>query len=271
MAKSNKSYSILVGVELDTSDIKKQLQDAAKGLKINLDTQSATNNLNSVSNAASRTSESIANVGRSASSSSGHINHLSQNARQAELSFQAANEIFQTSIELIGGMVEQVFTLDDALTEFKKVSDLSGSSLDNYVDELSEMGATVARTGSEMVEASTQFRKNGFNDEDAATLGLVATKFQNVSDQAITAADSASFIISQMVAFGIEAQNAEHIIDGVNEVSNNFSVSSADLANNLGNMSAVMSQTGNSFEQSLGMLTAVTEVTRNASKASRGK
>lgn len=35
-------------------------------------------------------------------------------------------------------------------------------------------------------------------------------------------------------------------------------------------MSAVMSQTGSSFEESLGMLTAITEVTRNASKASRG-
>lgn len=35
-------------------------------------------------------------------------------------------------------------------------------------------------------------------------------------------------------------------------------------------MSAVMAQTGASFEQSLGMLTSITEVTRNASKASRG-
>lgn len=121
-----------------------------------------------------------------------------------------------------------------------------------------------------MLEASTEFRKNGFNDDDAATLGLVATKFQNVADEAISAGDAASFIISQMVAFGIEAQNAEHIIDSVNEVANQFSVSSADLSNNLGNMSAVMAQTGATFEQSLGMLTAITEVTRSASKASRG-
>lgn len=115
-----------------------------------------------------------------------------------------------------------------------------------------------------------EFRKNGFNDEDAATLGLVATTFQNVADEAISAGDAASFIISQMVAFGIEAENAGHVIDSVNEVANQFSVSSADLSNNLGNMSAVMSQTGATFEQSLGMLTAITEVTRNASKASRG-
>ena len=94
--------------------------------------------------------------------------------------------------------------------------------------------------------------------------------YQNVSDEAISASDSASFIISQMTAFGIEAENASHIIDAVNEVANNFAVSSGQLATNLGNMSAVMSQTGATFEQSLGMLTAITEVTRNASKASRG-
>lgn len=121
-----------------------------------------------------------------------------------------------------------------------------------------------------MLEATTEFRKNGFNDEDAAQLGQIASMYQNVADEAISASDSASFIISQMVAFGIEAENAGRIIDAVNEVANRFSVSSADLSSNLGNMSAVMSQTGATFEQSLGMLTAITEVTRNASKASRG-
>lgn len=128
-----------------------------------------------------------------------------------------------------------------------------------------------------MVESVTEFRKNGFNDEDAAQLGQIALMYQNVSDDAISAGDSASFIIAQLTAFGdsmtefsTAGDKATHVINAVNEVANNFSVSSADLANNLGNMSAVMAQTGASFEQSLGMLTAITEVTRNASKASRG-
>ena len=122
-----------------------------------------------------------------------------------------------------------------------------------------------------------EFRKNGFNDEDAAQLGQIALMYQNVSDEAISASDSASFIIAQLTAFGdsmtefsTAGDKATHVINAVNEVANGFSVSSADLANNLGNMSAVMAQTGASFEQSLGMLTAITEVTRNASKASRG-
>ena len=120
-----------------------------------------------------------------------------------------------------------------------------------------------------MVEAATEFRKNGFNDSDAATLAKTATMFQNVSDEAISAGDSASFIIAQMKAFGIEAGNAEHIIDAVNAVSNNYAVSSGQLAKTLGNMSAALSVGNNSFEESLGLLTAGTEVTRNASKVSR--
>lgn len=115
-----------------------------------------------------------------------------------------------------------------------------------------------------------EFRKNGFNDEDAAQLGQIASMYQNVSDEAISASDSASFIIAQMTAFDIEAENAIHIIDAVNEVANQFSVSSADLSNNLGNVSAALSVGNNSFEETLALLTAGTEVVRNASKVSRG-
>lgn len=120
-----------------------------------------------------------------------------------------------------------------------------------------------------MVEAATSFRKNSFNDNDSATLAKVATTFQNVSDEAISASESADFIIAQMKAFNIEAGDAEHIIDAVNAVSNSYSVSSGQLAKNLGNMSAALSVGNNSFEESLGLLTAGVEVTRNASKVSR--
>lgn len=76
-----------------------------------------------------------------------------------------------------------------------------------------------------MVEATTEFRKNGFNDEDAAQLGQIALMYQNVSDEAISAGDSASFIIAQLTAFGdsmtefsTAGDKATHIINAVNEV-----------------------------------------------------
>lgn len=66
-----------------------------------------------------------------------------------------------------------------------------------------------------MLEAATEFRKNGFNDEDSAQLGQIASLYQNVADEAVSAGDAASFMISQMIAFDIPAENAIHIVDAV--------------------------------------------------------
>lgn len=120
-----------------------------------------------------------------------------------------------------------------------------------------------------MVDAATEFRKNGFNDADSAQLAQIATLFSNVADEEISAADSASFIISQMIAFGIEADNAIGIIDRVNEVANEFSVSSGDLSTALGIVASTSAAMGNSIDETLGVVTAITEQTRNASKSAR--
>lgn len=114
-----------------------------------------------------------------------------------------------------------------------------------------------------------EFKKSGFNEEDSATLAGVAAMYQNVADDAISAGESANFIISQMKAFGLEAEDATHIIDALNEVSNTQAVSSADLANNLGKASAAMALGNNTYEQSLAMMTAITEINRSGAKSAR--
>lgn len=69
-----------------------------------------------------------------------------------------------------------------------------------------------------MVESAAEFRKNSFSDEDSATLAKVSALYQNVADDAVSAGDSASFIISQIKAFNIEADNAIDIVNAVNAV-----------------------------------------------------
>lgn len=125
-----------------------------------------------------------------------------------------------------------------------------------------------------MVESATEFRKNGFNDEDAAQLARVSTMFQNVADETISAGDSAQFLISQLIAFnqntGDVAGNAMHIADSLNQVANSFAVGTGDLATGLKVVASSSSAMGNSLEQTIGLMTAITEQTKNASKASRG-
>lgn len=121
-----------------------------------------------------------------------------------------------------------------------------------------------------MVEAATSFKKSGYSEEDSAELARVASLYQNIADEQLTAGDSADFIISQMKAFNIEANDAESIINKVNEVSNNYAVSSTDLARGLQLVSAALSIGGNNLDEVLGLMTGGVEITRNATKMARG-
>jgi len=122
---AGKNYSILVDVELDTSNIQKQLDQSFKNTKIDLNTKNAVEGMD----------------------------ELNASTLDTYLTFQAANEIFSKSIGIIEAMVEQVYALNEATIEFQKVSDLSGTSLDNYIAKLSEMGDAVARTGKPKCQA----------------------------------------------------------------------------------------------------------------------
>ena len=100
----------------------------------------------------------------------------------------------------------------------------------------------------------------GFDDETSLTLGTLATKFQNIADTEISAGDAALFINSQMKAFNITANDAEHILDAVNETANNFAVGTNDLQGALTVAGSSMSTVGNTFEETIGLITAATEL-----------
>lgn len=194
------NYGILVGVDLDVkgSQIQKQLDEYTKGKNIKISTEiEGTEKVEKLKEASDRAVESAENLG---------------------LSYHVASQILNKSIEAIGAMVEEVYKLDDALVEFQKVSDLSGGSLDKYVDGLSEVRDSVARTTVELLQGATEFRKSGFNDEDAAILSVVSAKLQNVADEELSAGTAAEFLVSQIQAFNFEASDAEHIVDAVNKV-----------------------------------------------------
>lgn len=186
------------------------------------------------------------------------------------IQFGATTAVIRGVTSGMGDMVKNVYELDGALTEFKKVSDLSGKGLEKYTDQAYKVGKTVARTGTEMIQAATEFKKSGFSEKDSLELGRVASMYQNVADAELTAGEAANFIVSQMKAYNMTAQQSEHIIDAVNEVSNNFAVSSADIATNIGKASAALATGNVTYEQSIGLMTAMTEITRNGAKSARG-
>lgn len=102
--------------------------------------------------------------------------------------------------------------------------------------------------------------------------------FQNIADAEISAGDAALFINSQLKGFSSQfdqfnskGEASMHIIDSVNEVANNFAVGTNDLQLALSKTSSAMGGFGNSFEQTIGIITAGTEImVGQPSKVARG-
>ena len=177
------------------------------------------------------------------------------------------NELRQSLIDGVGAVKE----LDAAVTEYKKVSDLTDEGMKSFVADAREMGLEVGKSATEFVEAGTQFKKMGYSDQESLQLGKVATMFQNIADTAISAGDSASFVNSQMKAFNMTAQDAQHIIDATNEVANNMAVGTNDLAKGLTVAGAGLSVLGNDFEESIALITSGTEIlTGRSAQVARG-
>ena len=282
-------YKVRVIGELDSTRIRKELDDisrtplrvngalggigvsagkAVKGVK-GLNGQLIQTNKN-IKKINSKNLNSVASASEKSAKGMRRFASETLGVTKKVIQFGAITAIIRGVTSGIGDMVKNVYELDGALTEFKKVSDLSGKGLERYTDQAYKVGKTVARTGTEMIQAATEFKKSGFSEKDSLELGRVASMYQNVADVELSAGDAANFIVSQMKAFNMTAQDSEHIIDAVNQVSNNFAVSSADIATNIGKASAAMATGNVTYEQSVGLMTAMTEITRNGAKSARG-
>lgn len=126
MARST-NYSILADVVLNLDNIQKQLN--SKKYDINIKTNLDNNIKTELSDINTKTKD------------------LSKSTEDLGLTYQQLSMIADGCINALRNMYTQVLELDSAITEFKKVSDLQGESLNNYVDNLTEAGKQVARTG----------------------------------------------------------------------------------------------------------------------------
>lgn len=245
---ANKDYSIVLNAQVDAQSIKdslNKLQKQLPDLKLNFNT-------GDINNATKAVNDNVEAVD------------------SAMLTYQQANLLLQDTIKIVKSMANEVYSLDSALTDYRKVSDLTGKSLDEYVAKLTESGQAVARTTSEMVEAATSFKQAGYTDEDSAKLAEYSSLMQNVADDYISASDAANILIAQMKAFNISADDSIQIVDKINEISNSYAVSSSDLSTNIGKVSSALAVGGNTLDDVLSLMTGGIEIVRNGSKVARG-
>lgn len=220
-------------------------------------------------------SNATVDVGKSSSEAAKHVKTFGDKAMEAFQKFSlwsVVSGMFYKIVRAAEGLIDTTIELDTAFTELSKVTDLTRDDFDRLTQQAYELGSSVAKTTKEVVNAMTEFARAGFSvNESSGILAKNALMWTNIADGTIDASESANMIISVMKAFNIQAQDTTHIIDALNEVSNNFAVSSGELSNSLTRSSAVLANAGVTFEEQLGLITSGTEILRNANIVSTGK
>lgn len=242
-------FEVVLKASLDKSsisEIQSQIENLAKGktIKINAD-NTQVNNLNN----------SLKDFNSSAKSAQNSAQGLSDIISKFS-SWQIVGDVIHGVKNAMEDMVQQVFDLDESLTELDKVTDLSSEGLQSLANDAFEVGEQIGATGKDVIDATTIFAQAGYEAQDALDLGEQAIMLKNVSEAGATAEGSANTLISTLKAFKLEASDSDHVVDALNEVSNRYAVSVNDLSTAIQKSSASMAAGNNTLEQTFGLVTA---------------
>lgn len=172
---------------------------------------------------------------------------------------------WQDWIMYIRQAAEMVIELNTKITELAKVSEDSVSQIyadfDSYANIAKEMGSTISDT----IAATTAWSKNGYNIPDSKELAEVSLLYKNVGD-GINIDEANESLVSTLKGFKLEADQAEHIVDVFNKVSNNEPISSSGIGDALQRSAASFNAANTSLEKSVALVTATNSVLQDPEK-----
>lgn len=166
-----------------------------------------------------------------------------------------------TKIAQIGrSILENVKAVDAAMTELKKVTDLTDSSYDALQKKAANMAKNVGASIADAINATADFARLGYDPDEALQLSEAALVYKNVGDGIEDISEASESLISTMKAFGIEAANSMEIVDKFNKIGNEFAISSKGIGTALQKSASALATAGNSLEESIAIVTAMNAV-----------
>lgn len=157
-------------------------------------------------------------------------------------------------------MYNNVVKIDTAMTELKKVTNETDTAYKKFLDGSAERAQKLGAKISDVVTATADFARLGYNLEDASILSDTATIYKNVGDGISDINSASESIISTMKAFGYEASDAMSIVDKFNEVGNNYAISSKGVGDALLNSASAMAAANNTLDETIALSTAANTV-----------
>lgn len=178
-------------------------------------------------------------------------------------------EHFQTAIAMAGvAMVKQglrevydnVVEIDTALTELRKVSSMTSSEMNDFLDSAASKARELGVSISDYINSTADWKRLGYTDEDSAELARISALMKNVGDNIESAGDASSYLISVLQGFHLVADDAEKVLDVANQIANTQPVDMRDLMEGMQRSSSALFAAGNSYSEAMSMVAATNSV-----------
>lgn len=166
-------------------------------------------------------------------------------------------------INVVRQGVNTVRELDEAMTEVRKVSSATETQYASFRDTVSSTAKEIATTNKELLNSSADFLRLGYSLDQASDLAKNATLFVNVGD-GVDITEATEDMITAMKAFDIQAEDSIKIVDDYNQIGNQFALSASNIGEAMKRSASALETGNNSFEQSIGLITAMNEIVQNS-------
>lgn len=157
----------------------------------------------------------------------------------------------------------EIMEINKQMIEIQRVAG-AGINTDNLltgaISQAKELGNNVHDILDALGEYSRTF--DGLSEKQLLTVTKTAVVMSNVSD--LNLDESVTSLVGTMNAFNISAEESLHIVDALNEMDNNYSISTKQLAASLSRAGATAKTFGVTMEELGGNTTAIGAVTQES-------
>ncbi|NMP62849.1 phage tail tape measure protein, partial [Bacillus velezensis] len=200
-----------------------------------------------------------------ASSSSRQVSSFGEKLKQAFTGMPAymlAGSALFGGVTALKSIVSQVVEIDTLMTNIRRVMDAPDYKFNELLQTSIELGDSLSNKISDILQMTGDFGRMGFDESELSTLTKTAQVLQNVSD--LTPDDTVNTLTAAMLNFNIAANDSISIADKLNEVDNNYAVTTMDLANSIRKAGSTASTFGVELNDLIGYTTAIASTTRES-------
>ncbi|SNZ09923.1 phage tail tape measure protein, TP901 family, core region [Terribacillus aidingensis] len=194
-----------------------------------------------------------------------HVNTFGQELQTAlarTVTWGVAMTSIYGSLNAFRNITEQIVEVDTLMTNIRRVMDIPDSQFNTLLSESIDLSIQLGNTLPDVLTMMGEFGRLGYEGDQLADLAESAQILQNIGE--LSPEDSVKSITAAMTNFNIAAKDSESIIDRINEVDNQFSVSSLDLSQSIRRAGSTASVFGADLDELLGYTTAIGASTRES-------